>query len=377
MLAEGQKIWQESTWHSKEKGKAISIAEPLPATSDIFFYDLLWAFTDEAPAFFAGKRLLQGRNEKCFTDIDIDSEDCVVVSQEEMDKIQELRQWYKSNVAEKEKHRQEERDNIKGNQACDDWQAQLPDEYEIIHLWAKGKNQDFGYQIKGGKNASTAQLIEVKINYPKKPVVLLLQNYNATVWKISYAPDTTIAAVWASGYHQQAPIGMAAGTPTLTTSFTMPRCKKHIKSTAAFPRLNKKYDKQDVVNGTIRIGRYSELWISHGNPKSLRKDPADGLLAGDLGLQQLLDQGAIRNMTQGEVAKIRKKQGKKYNDNPKNADKPASESYVIQAAMQFPDGMYGGHSVNFYILDSNVPLPTGDVGHNEVTLASGYCLGCY
>lgn len=378
MLTKSEEAQKKINWHRKEETKNISISKPLSATADIAADDLLWTFADDAPQFFAGKRFLQGRNKKCFTEVDIDGVDCIVVSQAEMDKIQQLRQWYRDNLAAKEQRRQQRLDSVQDNQACKDWHAQLPKDYEIIHLWARtGKKRDFGYQIKGDNGASKAEFVDVKINYSKQPVVLLLQNNNATVWKISYSPDTTIAAVWASGRYEQAPIGMDAGTPVLTTSYYKPRCKLHIGKTAVFPRLNKKHYKQDVADGEVKIGRYSDKWLSHGDPATLRKDPSDGLLAGDLGLQQLLHQGAIRPITIGEVAKFRKKQGKKYNDNPKDADKPAYKSYVIQAAMQFPDGMYGAHLANFYILDINVPLPTGDLAHNDITLASGYCLKCH
>lgn len=377
-LEKSKQLISNHTPYISKDAQSVRLSEPLSATAEIATNDFLWTFTDAAPSFFAGKRFVQGREDKCFTEIEIEGVDCVVVSQEAMDKIQQLRWWHKANIAEREKQRQQAND-VKDNQACEDWQAQLPEDYDIIHLWANRNNQDFGYQIKGDKGAAKAELVEVQINHSKRPVVLLLQNDYATVWKIFYTPETTIAAVWATGRNKQAPIGMTADTPVLTTSYYQPRCKRHVGNTISHPKLNKSYHTHTVVNGKIRIGRYSEHWLSHGDSKSLRKDATDGLLAGEMGLQQLLKQGAIRPLTRHESATIWQRQGKDYPYEYKDeyADEPINGSYVIKQAIPFPAGMYGGYSANFFIFDDDVPLPTGDMGHNDITLASGYCLKCY
>ncbi len=368
---------------SRSKKSELDLTEPYPATAHWFNpadsthsgSDVLWTFSDDVPRAFAGKNIVLDRHgEYCFTDIG-NSELCTYITSAQMGQIKNIRQAYKDSVRFREKQRRQEL-SIADNQACDNWLANLPEDYALFLIRpGDRKKNDLGYQIKGSRAGGTSELIEVEVNYPKKPVVLIMQNYYPTVWRISYAPSTEIAAVWATGYHQQVPIGVEEDTPVLSTTYETPRCKRHIKSTVSMPRVKVKAIEQPVVNSKVRIGRYSDRWISHGNLASLKRDPKTARLNGELGVKQLLSEGAIRPLTYAQFAQIKKMQGEEYEINPKSANKPMESHYAIQKPFIFPEHMYGAYSKSFYLLDDTIPFPKGDIGHNSVTTAFGYCVG--
>ncbi len=363
----------------------LDLTEPFPAVANGFtnsmrdVIDVLWTFTDKAPASYAGKNLFLS-DEQCFTDI-VEVDGCTKISTENMTRLKSLRQAYLDSLADEEKQEKAKQDNVRklGNTACENWLAQMPDDYELFYLWpAYGRVTDLGYQVKGDERGGTTKMVEVQVNYPKKPVILVLKNDNTLVWKISYTEQTNIAGVWAAGRYPQVVVGVDKNTPVLTTSYMKPACKKHIGDTLPLPRILKSYDEQHISDGKIRIGRYTDNWISHGNIESLKKNPETERLSGELGIQQLVKEGAITPITNAELAKIREKQGKTYSYYPERANEIVPRSYVIKKPMTFPKGLYGGHSVDFYFLDESIPLPKGDMGHCQLTTSFGYCVrNCY
>lgn len=64
----------------------------------------------------------------------------------------------------------------------------------------------------------SAKVVEVAVNSPERPVVLLLGSSNPTVWHIGWTEGTKIAAVAASGNYRQIVVGLPENTKILTSS---------------------------------------------------------------------------------------------------------------------------------------------------------------
>ena len=78
-----------------------------------------------------------------------------------------------------------------------------------------GKAIDF--QIDQSGNVSTQ--IDVAVNYPDKPVALMLGASVPTIWNIGWTAGTNIVAVFASGYNRQRVAGLKIDTPLLISSY--------------------------------------------------------------------------------------------------------------------------------------------------------------
>lgn len=74
-----------------------------------------------------------------------------------------------------------------------------------------------GFALPGTREE--AYKVDVIVNLPGTPVILMLGEYETRIWSISWTPGTVIAAVWASGYHPQEVIGLPKSTPLLTSFF--------------------------------------------------------------------------------------------------------------------------------------------------------------
>ncbi|PAT38388.1 hypothetical protein CK625_02560 [Vandammella animalimorsus] len=338
-------------------------------------------FTAQAPARFAGRRLAleKATRDQCYTDAPLrPGAACRSVTPEAMDRIAQAQRWYaRSQAAASEQKRHYKERSAHSDAPCQEWMAALPPDFTALHIdqparIGQGKRLQ-GIQLKGDDSGGgVVYHVQARINQPDKPVVLLLSSYYPTIWQISRSPQTRIAAVWASGYHRQYPIGTDEQVPVLTTSHDEPRCKSHRpQGLPSFASQAQKFSSNRT--GEVLIGEPSARWISHGHIASLQKG-SDELHSGQGGMEQLLQRGIVRQATEREYAANRQQRGQRaYLRN--QPDAPVQDHYRILQAMRFPSGMYGGYSAHFYVPEG-VPLPEGDVGHNSIyLLPSGYCLG--
>ena len=109
-------------------------------------------------------------------------------------------------------------------------------------------------------------------------------------------------------------------------------------------------------------------------------DGSRQLLPGKLGLAQLRDQALIRpaelsdleawfgsheSAVEFDINRLRERVSTNFRMN---------NAYVITAATDLPNDMYGANSSLFIVADG-VPDPGGDRGHNTLLLADGRCIG--
>lgn len=271
-----------------------------------------------------------------------------------------------------------------------------------------GKEIDF--QIDQSGNVSTQ--IDVSVNYPDRPVALMLGASAPTIWNIGWTEETKIVAVFASGNNRQRVAGIKAGTsllissyydngPCNTSEFSYEKLNLHDSFVASFgygqitnveqAKVEQKlsqilYSRPissifSVTDGKVFIGnplKYGQQIITSltTSPKSFYDK--DAPLAGEAGLEQAVQKGILRRATLKDATKwitaLREKYAIQHRQ-PPDIPPDLDNAYVVLKKFTYPAGLYGGHSATFYIPEG-VPPPTGDYGHSKIYDLNSITLEC-
>lgn len=108
------------------------------------------------------------------------------------------------------------RQNVAQKAVCGFAELKLPEQFSVFAAGAYSGRQ-IAFQIDQSGHEGTQ--IDVAVNSPGKPVVLMLGAYEPTIWNIGWSQQTRIAAVLVGGYHRQAVAGLKPGTPLLNSSY--------------------------------------------------------------------------------------------------------------------------------------------------------------
>lgn len=257
-----------------------------------------------------------------------------------------------------------------------------------------GKDADFQID-QSGHQATT---IQVAVNAPDAPVVLLLGAYEPTVWSVGWTQGTRIVAVLVTGYHRQQVSGLHAGVPQLVSTYdNRGACGYAYVGGDGSAKLNPiarqvfgravdvAYAARDgrVVVGDALAPGTSLLTDAAASPVEefrLKGVPP----AGQAGIDAALRDGILRPATLADVdawnAASQRVSGAA--DIPRiegsGPTRPASvpyRSYVVLKAFAIPAGLYGAHAATFFVA-RGVPAPTGNPGHSQVRfIESGSCVG--
>jgi hypothetical protein len=255
-------------------------------------------------------------------------------------------------------------------------------------LFAAGaySGRDLDYQIDQSGNQATR--IDVAVNYPAEPVVLMLGAYEPTVWNIGWSKQTRIAAVLVSGYHRQAVAGLPKEVPVLVSTYdNKGPCGYFYVSQGQIGRLNpvavtvfgKKVDMVYLAKaGHVLIGDAMPpsalVTSSRITPDSFRE--ADAPLAGEAGLRDAVTRGLLREARREDMdawALVRASVVASADLPPIAGQTAPSRSgdgffhngYVVLKPMKIPAGLYGAHSATFFV-PKGVPRPTGNLGHSKM-----------
>ncbi|QTD44210.1 hypothetical protein [Ottowia testudinis] len=243
------------------------------------------------------------------------------------------------------------------------------------------------YQI--DQSGHQATRIDVAVNSPARPVVLMLGAYEPTVWAIGWSPGTRIAAVLVSGYHRQAVAGLKKTVPVLNSSHDNkgPCGYFYIGDNEQLGRLNplaqRVFGKPVEMVYPARDGRAAlgdplpegvQLLTSSATPPDAFRD-AKAPLAGPAGIQDAVRRGLLRPATSADAdawAQASARAAPKNDlppvagQDPMKAHRPAwRDAYVVLQPMTYPAGLYGAHSLSF-VVPKGVPMPTGNPGHSDV-----------
>jgi hypothetical protein len=258
----------------------------------------------------------------------------------------------------------------------------------VFSVFAAGaySGRKISFQIDQSGHEGTQ--IDVAVNSPSKPVVLMLGAYEPTIWNIGWSKGTTILAVLVSGYHRQAVAGLEKHVPQLNSSYdNRGPCGYFYVTSDNLSALNpmaKRVFGQPVEmvfpaeKGRVVVGdplqSDTKLVTSPETTPTSFYDK-DASIAGPAGLEDAVRKGLLRKATVADAdawadAVI---QNSPQRDVPPVAGKgipkpprpPTYNAYVVLKSFTYPAGLYGGNSATF-IIPKGIPRPDGNPGHSAV-----------
>lgn len=269
---------------------------------------------------------------------------------------------------------------------CEFAGLQLPASTKVYAAGAYGgSRQDF--QIDQSGHQATA--MQVAVNQPDAPVVLMLGSYEPTVWSIGWTPGTRIVAVLLSGYHRQQITGLPAGVPVQISTYdnkgacgyfyVAPKNAGRLNPIArrvfgrAVDMLYPAHDGKVVVGAPLPAGA---ALVTDGGAKAVSAFRLpNSSLAGPAGLEQGVRDGFLREADASDAAAwvaARRARPRLPADAPPIAGgspEPAMpglfHAYVVLKAYTLPAGLYGANSATFFV-PRGVPRPTGKLGHSTL-----------
>lgn len=266
---------------------------------------------------------------------------------------------------------------------------ELPDEF-VVYVAGGDSSRPLDFQI--DQSGLLATQIDLMVNSPSKPVVLLLGTGNPNIWNIKWTEGTDIVAVVATGYHTQKVAGLPEQTPILTSTrangakcgnFNIGLNKEGYEYTYEYINpLSQRLFGQSIEEINEVKGSYE--WI--GEPKkdedlkliSSNDTTVDSFfdptapLAGVPGLEQAVEQGILRRATEEDAEAWMELQQKLHPG--KDVSRPIvdefAKAYVILDRFTYPNGVFGGT----FFIPSDVPEPSGNPGLSSVyNFKTGKC----
>lgn len=288
---------------------------------------------------------------------------------------------------------------------------QFPEDMVVLAAGGLG-GKAIDFQIDQSGNTSTQ--IDVAVNYPDKPVALMLGASEPTIWNIGWTEGTNIVAVFVSGYYRQRVAGIKTGTPLLissssdkgpcnTPAFSYEKFNSYDSIVASFgyglvTNIDEAKNEQKLsqmlffhpISGIFSVpdgvgkvvignplGATQQLITSSATPPKSFHDK-NSPLAGEAGLKEAMRKGTLRRATLKDATKWINALKRKYaiqNRQPPDIPPDLNNAYVVLKKFTYPAGLFGGHSATFYIPEG-VPQPTGNYGHSKIYDLNSISLEC-
>lgn len=286
---------------------------------------------------------------------------------------------------------------------CEFPNLHLSGEYKVFAAGGyTGKKVD--YQI--DQSGHQATQMDVVVNHPATPVVLMLGAYEPTIWNISWSPGTRIVAVLVSGYHRQAVAGLEATIPVLNSTHDNNGSCGYFyvgeNDLGGLNPLSRRFFGRPV--DMVYLAKSGNIVIGEAVPQGVKLITSDATppesfydksvpRAGIAGLEDALHNGILRKATESDVdewviaasVKTPKKDvpaiaGEEERKpvrpqlyvtvctvsiDDKDDYRRISNAYVVLKQFIYPAGLYGEASSTFFI-PKGVPLPTGNPGHSNI-----------
>jgi len=287
---------------------------------------------------------------------------------------------------------------------------QFPEDMVVLGVGALG-GKKIDFQIDQSGNESTQ--IDVAVNYPDKPVALMLGASEPTIWNIGWTKGTNIVAVFASGYDRQRVAGVKKHIPVLISTYEnkgacgdqrlykplylheyfvasfgygritdVDRAEAEQKlSQILFSRpISRIYSVPDqlgkVVVGDPILSKQQLLTSNEIPPRSFYDKNAP--LAGKAGLDQAVQKNILRPANSSDAEKWMDALKRKY----ERLNRPVPDiqpdlfnAYVVLKDFTCPAGLYGGHLATFYVPEGG-RAPMGNCGHSKIYDLNSVMLEC-
>ncbi len=270
--------------------------------------------------------------------------------------------------------------------------GKLPADFDVYAVGTYGSPKTLDIQL--DDSGHDAVQVDVIVNCPTKPVVIVLTAYEPTVWRVGRTAQTELAGVLVSGYHTQALVGIERKTPHAISSYENKGEFPYFCAYGASRELlamnetvkklvGKEIDKfiNKPNHGVFNIGAAPEndKEIVYSNELTIKEYVSGPRpLAGQRGLDQLVTDGQLRLATQADIDAWVDKASEKFKRfNPELRVEHymrAGFTYVVLKECALPDGLYGAHSRAF-IVPNGTPFPGGPKCHNTFYSMDGTARG--
>lgn len=281
--------------------------------------------------------------------------------------------------------------SLKGKQSCRDIQPKfdacsfpglsLPLD---VGVFAAGAHAGRPIPFQIDQSGMSGTQIDVVINSPKKPAVLILGAYTPTIWNISRTEGTKIMAVLVGGHHRQVVAGLDKDGPLLVSTYDNkgPCGRFYIEAHTTLEQVSQLSSRVfgrsvdrifHAENGKVVIGAPLPADVKliaspDTTPESFYNKEAP--IAGLAGIEDAVHRGALRNATLADLDAWYAAIDQAYplaanQDAPKTRMSSTFRKYVVLKPFTYPPGLYGGNSVSF-LIPKGVPKPEGNPGHSTV-----------
>jgi hypothetical protein len=261
---------------------------------------------------------------------------------------------------------------------------QLPADFAVF---AAGANSGRRTSFQIDQSGHQATQIDVAVNYPDKPVVLILGAHEPTIWNVGWSKETRIVAVLVGGYHRQAIAGLDKSTPLLVSSRDEKAPCGYFSMSGNLTELNPLSRRvfgrpvdmvYPAIKGQADVGKPMPpgailVRSRDVTPESFYDKNAP--LAGEAGLEDAVRKGLLRKATEADAeawaeAVIQNSPQRDIppvagQERPKRHQLPIDKGYVVLKPFVYPAGLNGAHSARF-IIPKGAPKPTGNPGHSTV-----------
>ena len=256
------------------------------------------------------------------------------------------------------------------NDECTFGEIELPEDF-VVYAAKKYAGDKLSYTIDQSDRAAT--LINLRVNSPSEPAVLVLRAHEPSIWEIHWTEDTDIVAVVAMSGSRQAVAGLPKETPII-----IPNSENIAKCPSLESVLKEVRDIEEfslkLFNRGVKAAAEEEIgYLLLGEPieedaelLSSQDTPVESFFdytaprAGVAGIQDALEQGLIRRITQADIKawdRLRKEQGTEEEVPP--ISEYYSEVYVVlDDDFTYPAGLTG-NTPNTFVIPKGVAKPSG------------------
>ncbi|MCH7335291.1 hypothetical protein [Acinetobacter sp. NIPH 2699] len=278
---------------------------------------------------------------------------------------------------------------------CTKFKARLPQDFDVYATGAYSGRKS-NYQIDDSGHQATEMDIQVQHD---RPIVLILGAYEPTIWKLKWEDQTKIVGVIATGYYKQQVLGLPRSIPILETTSQNSQCGYAYVSDRNATQVNQlaqKVVQKDIKaivlaqNGQANIGNIRSISALRSSNDRTLDDVIDknAPLAGEAGIRDAVAKGLLRPANKADINGWKAAYNKANNIHTPpviGATESSSDTgmeyvhfhnaYVVLKEMTIPAGLYGAHSVTFFV-PKGVPTPKGERGHSTIyDMNVGNCIG--
>lgn len=256
--------------------------------------------------------------------------------------------------------------------------GELSDDVAVMAVGTSEGTEPTDRQI-GGR---AAQIADVYVNEPNRPILLVLSAYDPVLWRIGKSTDTEIVGVLVSGYYGQDVVGLADDTPSFITSHEDPgnfepafyfdeTSPELLEASKIVEELTGRAIGSfvgDAVDDTYFVGEPGpEANSSKDDEPEFAQYVDPDLEPNDPAIRKFVSEGKLRLATVEDIQAWLDKHNERYaalGTELKTLEYPNPETYVVLDEIELPYKLAGANAVSF-IVPEDLPGPTGPEGHNS------------